>query len=276
MKFTKLYLILSTICSLLVVKFTLGNDLEATKEIFKPEFQQIIDSANLRGAILVYDLEKDKYYSNDFVWSKEGKLPASTFKIPNSIIGLETGIIENENTIFFWDGEQRALDTWEQNLILKDAFQFSCVPCYQEVARGIGPERMKEYLSKYNYGSMEVDSANIDIFWLQGGSGINQFQQINFLKRLYKSELPISEKTEKIMKEILLLEENEQYKMSGKTGWSIQNGINNGWFVGYVESGSKIYYFATNVEPGEGFRMDMFPGIRKDVTFAALKTLDII
>jgi len=252
------------------------EDKAIEREIVVTELQTIIDSANLEGAILIYDLEADKYYSNDFERSKNGKLPASTFKIPNSIIALETGTVENDSTLFKWNGEKRSLKNWEQDLIFRDAFHFSCVPCYQEVARSIGVKNMTEYLDKLEYEDMKVDSTNIDLFWLEGESQISQFQQVDFLKRFYQSELPISERTETIMKRMMVMEDNDDYKLSGKTGWSIRNGNNNGWFVGSVEHQNKIYFFATNVEPNKDFDMNLFPRIRKDVTYKALEQMRII
>lgn len=249
---------------------------EAAHEIAVPEFQTIIDSSNVKGAILIYDLEDDKYYSNDFEWAKKGNLPASTFKITNSIIALETGVVENDSTLFKWDGEKKRLKNWEQDLILRDAFHFSCVPCYQGIARKIGAKKMTEYINKLEYGDIQVDSSNIDLFWLEGESRINQFQQINFLKRLYQSQLAISERTEVIMKRMMVIEENDDYKLSGKTGWSIRNGNNNGWYVGYIQSQNKTYFFATNVEPKEEFDMSMFPMIRKDVTHKAFEKFSVI
>ncbi|MBJ2173306.1 class D beta-lactamase [Aureibaculum sp. A20] len=246
------------------------------QEIVVEEFQTIIDSSNVTGAILIYDLEENKYYSNDYQRAKKGNLPASTFKITNSIIALETGIVENDSTLFKWNGENRRLKAWEQDLMFIDAFRLSCVPCYQEIARKIGVKKMTEYLDKLAYRNMKVDTTNIDLFWLEGASRINQFQQIDFLKRFYTSELPISERTEKIMKRMLINEENDTYKLSGKTGWSISDEKNNGWFVGYLECHNKIYFFATNIEPKEQFDMDRFPLIRKYVTNKAFEQIKII
>lgn len=123
-----------------------------------PEFQKIIDSSYLKGSILIYDLTDDKYYTNDYKWAKNGKLPASTFKVPNSIIALETGTIENDSTLFKWNGEKRMIKNWEQDLTLKDAFHFSCVPCYQEIARNIDFKKMSQHLDKLQYGNIDVDS----------------------------------------------------------------------------------------------------------------------
>ena len=135
---------------------------------------------------------------------------------------------------------------------------------------------MNEYVHKLNYGNMKVDSTNIDLFWLEGESVISQFQQIDFLKRFYQSRLPVSEQTALIMKRMMILEENDEFKLSEKTGWSVRNGKNNGWFVGYVESQNKVYFFATNIEPKERFNMNMLSVIRKSITYKALEEMKII
>lgn len=244
-------------------------------QIVVSELQSIFDSLNVVGSVLIYDFQKDLYYSNDFEWAKKGKLPASTFKIFNSIVALESGVVENDSSIFKWDGEKRWMKQWEQDLIFRDAFHFSCVPCFQDVARRIGEEKMNNYLTKLDYGNMDVNSNNIDIFWLEGKSRISQFQQIDFLKRFYNSKLPISRRTEEIMRRMIIIEEKDNYKLSGKTGWSDSNGKDNGWFVGYVEFGINAYIFATNVEPKRRFNMDKFPRVRKEITDKAFKKLDI-
>ncbi|WP_282179187.1 class D beta-lactamase [Maribacter stanieri] len=255
---------------------TINKEQSANKNIIKSEFQSIIDSSDVIGSILIYDLSKDIYYSNDFEWSNKGNLPASTFKIANSIIGLETGVIENDSVIFKWDGEKKWLKNWEQDLILRDAFQFSCVHCYQEVARKIGSKRMNDYVSKLNYGNLEIDATNIDKFWLEGASRISQMQQIDFLKRFYNFELPISKRTESIMRNIMLIEETDQYKLSGKSGLSNNNGEYNGWFVGFVEFKNNTYLFATNLEPKKEFNFDSFIKKRLDLTLLGLRKMNVL
>lgn len=253
------------------------SEKSTTKNHFQSqEFQLILDSVDLNGSILIHDFQKDAYYSNDFDWARIGKLPASTYKIPNSIIALETGVIENDSTLFEWDGQPRAVSIWEQDLNFRQAFHFSCVPCYQDIARRIGSDRMNHQLHKLVYGTMKVDTTNIDMFWLEGESAISQFQQIDFLKRFYEKKLPISERTYSIMKNLMVIEENDNYTLSGKTGWSISNNINNGWFVGFVETEKGIYFFASNVEPKGKFDQDSFILARKEVVLKALKQLEII
>jgi beta-lactamase class D len=244
--------------------------------VYSPDLQQIIDSANVTGSILVYDQQNNTYWSNDFSRCDSGFLPASTFKIPNSIIALETGVVKNDSTVFKWNGEKRMLPAWEQDLTFADAFRVSCVPCYQELARKIGPVRMKEYLMKLNYGNMKVDSTNIDLFWLEGDSRISMNQQLDFMQRFYSGELPVSERTREILKRMMVIEDNGKYIFSGKTGWSIRNGNNNGWFVGYLETKGPVYFIVTNIEPREAFNMDLFPKIRTQISLEAFKKLKII
>lgn len=238
-------------------------------------FQEIIDSAQVDGSILIFNLKENAFISNDFDKSGIGHLPASTFKITNSIIALETGVAKNDCTLFKWNGEKRRLKNWEQDLILKQAFHYSCVPCYQEIARSIGVEQMQQHLKNLSYGNMDVDSSNLDLFWLEGYSRINQFEQIDFLRRFYHSELDISDSTESIMKRMMVIEENETYKLSGKTGWSITNEMDNGWFVGYIETKNNTYFFATNISPKQTGHMKNFGSHRKEITFKALAKLGI-
>ena len=245
------------------------------KEI-TPILQEVLEQADVEGSILIYDSAAKTYYSNDFDRCDRGFLPASTFKVPNSIIALETGVIENDSTLFKWDGKKRRLPSWERDLIFKEAFHVSCVPCYQEIARKIGVERMKSHLQKFNYGNIVLDSSSIDLFWLEGESKITQFQQTDFFSRFYNSKLPIATRTTEIMKRLMIIDDNEHYKLSGKTGWSIRNGNNVGWFVGYLETKEKYYFFATNVEPNESFDMKLFPKIRNEVTLKGFKALRLI
>ena len=251
-------------------------DIEGTipSEILMPEIDDILKKYDVTGSVLIYDPKTKSYYSNDFDWAKTACSPASTFKIPNSIIALETGVLESETSVFKWDGKPRRQAKWEKDLTLKEAFQVSCVPCYQEVARKVGVERMRKMLDKMNYPGMIFDSTSIDNFWLEGDSKITQFEQIDFLERFYFSELLISKRTETIMKDIMIIETTENYVLSGKSGWTFRDEMNVGWLVGYLESKGKVYFFATNIEKAEA-TMETFPQIRIDVTLESFGVLGI-
>ncbi|XOV66141.1 MAG: class D beta-lactamase [Fluviicola sp.] len=244
---------------------------EKDNKVVVPDFKALLDSAGLNGSLLVFD--GVNYYSNDFEWAKKGHLPASTYKIPNSMIAFETGVIENDSTISKWDGEKRFMKRWEQDLVFRDAFHLSCVPCYQEVARNIGTKRMKDFAERFDYGKMDITDENIDLFWLEGKSQISQFEQIEFLRKFNDKRLPISQKTYETMRRMMIIEENDQFTLRGKTGWSVTNSQDNCWFVGWVETEQGAYYFATNVEPGPTTNSDDLYTLRKDITYQALELI---
>lgn len=244
------------------------------KNIQLDEFQKILDSLDLTGSILIFDDANSTYYSNDFEWSNKGFIPASTYKIPNTIIGLELGTLKDEQELFHWDGQKRRFPQWEKDMNLKEAFKVSCLPCYQELARKNGLKGMKKMSKKINYGSMKIHKKTLDNFWLKGQSKISPFQQIDFLRRLYHQELPIQQKTYDIMSDIMIHAIKGQKILRGKTGWGDEKGKDLGWFVGYVVHGEKVYFFATCVQP-KNEDVGNFLQSRIDATLAALQHLDI-
>jgi len=258
-------------CSQQKSKISPEDEKQPSKQVLVNGFQDVLDSANVKGAILFYDLKKDIFYSNDFEWSKAGRLPASTFKIPNSIIALESEIVENDSTLLRWDREPRAMKIWEKDLTFKQAFHLSCVPCYQEIARKVGFERMQQFVVKFDYGDLDISPKNIDKFWLEGNSKVSQFQQIAFLRKLYLDSLPISNRTSRIIRRMMVMKTSSDYTLSGKTGWAVRGNHNNGWFVGYIESAGNTFLFATNIEPGKEFVRNEFLSARKAVTMKAFK-----
>ena len=235
----------------------------------------VFDQYGMDGTILIYDPETgERMGYNPARWDS-GYLPASTFKIPNSLIGLEAGVIDTGH-LFKWDGKKRRFPQWEKDLTLTEAFRASCVPCYQEIARMIGPVRMKAYLKKINYPGMDVNQENIDLFWLEGNSRITPRQQIEFLQNLYNEKLPLRQSTMQALKAIMVNETTPEYILSGKTGWAIRNGNNYGWFVGWIEVNSKVWFLATLVEPKIQEEINDFTAARKFVTLDAFKHLKII
>lgn len=213
----------------------------------RDDFQRIIDSHQVKGVIVVLNDKTSTYYSNNFRGGALGHLPASTFKIANSIIGLETGVITSIDSLFYWDGRKRMFSIWERDMNFREAFQSSCVPCYQEVARKIGSERMLEWLKKLNYAPLiKIDTSNIDNFWLVGDFKITPFEQVSFLRRFCNDELGISPETKKKMLHIMRVEGDST--LYAKTGWTQSEGIDQGWYVGFKNTPEGRLIFALFIE----------------------------
>ncbi len=94
-------------------------------------------------------------------------LPASTFKIFNALVALETGVIPDEHATFKWDGVERSVPAWNQDHDLASAISVSAVWYFQELARRIGRERMQEWIDRAKYGNQNI-GGEIDSFWLNG------------------------------------------------------------------------------------------------------------
>ncbi len=259
---------------ILLILLFISSILPQEKIENKNDLKKFFDDYNVKGSFLLYYLNEDKYVCYNIERCRTRFLPASTFKIFNSLVGIETGIIPDSNFIFYWDSTKYQVNNWNQDLILRRAFQYSCVPCYQALARKIGLERMKFYIEKEHYGN-EVLTGPIDFFWLNATLKISQFEQINFLKKLYKEELGFSHNAMQLVKYIMLVENTHEYKLRVKTGWGTERGgLNIGWYVGYLERNNNVYFFATNIEsknPGENFG-----NARIEITKSILRSLDML
>ena len=208
------------------------------------------------GAFVLYDLKRDRYVRHDEARCRERFSPYSTFKIPNSLIGLDTGVITDAEFRIKWDEKKYpafSRDTlpfsaWWEDQTLRTAFKRSVVWYYRELALKVGERRMREYVNQLDYGNEDA-SGPLNGFWLGSTLKISADEQVEFLKRLYKEELPVSKRSIGIVKEIMTLEETPDYKLSGKTGGG-PLGENRflGWFVGYVETKDNTYFFATEIE----------------------------
>jgi Beta-lactamase class D len=239
------------------------------------ELKKIFDKYKVDGSILIYNQNENSYIGYDLERCNIAFCPASTFKIPNTLIALESGIFTTD-FVFKWNGEKRSYSGWEKDMTIKEAFKVSAVPVYQEISRQVGFEKMKYYTQLFNYGNLDINAENIDKFWLEGKSDITQFQQIYFIQKLYNLQLPISENAMKLTKEIMLHETTDNYKISGKTGWAGRQNESVTWFVGFIETNDNVYIFATNVVPNENTDLKSFGNVRIELTKEIFKELKFI
>ncbi len=216
---------------------------------------------NADGKVTVYNLPMDT----------ARVLPASTFKIVNSLIGLETGVIIDENMVIKWDGIKRSNEAWNKDLTMLEAFKVSCVPYFQEVARRIGKDTMKLWIDSLNYGNKNIGD-KIDTFWLDNHLKISPDEQLGLMKRLYFDQLPFQKRTQQIVRDAMLQEENTAYSLSYKTGGGFDEKNNNiGWVVGWIEENKHPYFFVTLVKSADS-TIDM-KTVRLNITKGILKQL---
>ena len=230
------------------------------------EVEEVFKKYKVEGTIVIESLNKKKIHIYNDKRASELFSPASTFKIPHSLIALNEGIVKKDSVIV-WDKKIREYESWNKDQILLTAFKSSCVWCYQEFASKIGVEKYKKYLKELNYGNKKIGD-DVTRFWLDESLEITTFEQIKFLKRFYTNNLPFKIEDINLLKEIMIDEKNENYTIRAKTGWEWKYG----WYVGYVETKDDVWFFSTNIDTKS---KDDLPK-RKAITLEVLKIKGII
>ncbi len=199
-------------------------------DIFKEEG---VDSAcfeladNTHDQIFLYNLER----------CSRRMAPASTYKIMNALMALETSVVPDEQFIMPWDGVKRRPE-WDTAMNLKQAFAVSNVPFFQELARRLGPVESQKWLDTVRYGNKRI-GPKVDEYWLNDTLQITPDEQVGFVKKLYFDKLPFSQRTQRIVRNIMLREDSTDYRLYYKTGTWLPSRSGKSevmcWLVGFVE-----------------------------------------
>src|ERR1700733_10824167 len=219
----------------------------------RSDLAKLFADAGTSGTFVGYKVDDYLVISSDSDRSGEAKLPASTFKIPNSLIALETGVVgDPDKDIFKWDGVTRSIEAWNKDHTLRSAIAASAVPVYQEIARRIGPERMQKYVDLLEYGNRNI-GGGIDQFWLTGEMRIDPIQQIDFVDRLRRGVLPVSKRSQDLVRDILPVTKAGEATIRAKSGLlGAELGKPSlGWLVGWAEKGGAQTVFALNLDVRE-------------------------
>jgi len=234
----------------------------------------------VRGCFGLYNNATNQFtFYNKKRFTDSSYLPASTFKIVNSLIGLQTGVISSDSMVIKWDGVQRKFADWNKDLTMYEAFRVSAVPYYQEVARRIGKDRMEYWMDTVNYGAGPKDTAfqiktAIDTFWLDNTLKLTPDEELGLVKMLYFNQLPFFKTYQEKVKKAMLFENETTYRLAYKTGWGKkENGDHLAWIVGWVEENNHPYFFVLNFESADinadipAIRMKILKGILQQLGF---------
>ena len=206
--------------------------------------------AGYRGCFVLLDVSGNTVTRYNAEGCDARHPPCSTFKVPNSLIGLETGVVPDADTVVKWDGVKRYAPAWNRDQTLRSAVANSALWYFQEVARRVGEARMRQFLGAIGYGNQDT-SGGIDAFWLNSTLTISANEQVEFLRKLAADELPFSRRTTDIVKDVMILKQTDAYILRGKTGTGGTDDRSRatlGWFVGYLTCGERVYVFATNIQ----------------------------
>jgi beta-lactamase class D len=230
------------VCSILIVLFPNPGFSETPTE--RADWSKYFDEADARGTIVVSDERSGGKETMVFHTGRAGERlsPASTFKIPHALFALDAGVIRDEFETKIWDGVKRSVPGWNQDQNLRSSMRYSVVWVYEGFAKEIGGKKEREYLEKIQYGNQ--DPTGKQPFWIDGNLQISAREQVDFLKKLYRNELPFSPAHQRLVKDVMVVEAGREWILRAKTGWTGTVG----WWVGWVEHPTGPVFFALNID----------------------------
>lgn len=163
--------------------------------------------------------------------------PCSTFKIISTFLGLEKRLVEDEHTKLDYDGTKYDREEINKDLTLEEAFKVSAVWYYKDIIERISPEDMQEELDYLNYGNKDIsewDGSDINPlpqlngFWIESSLKISPKEQTEVLYKILGQDNKYSERSKEILKKIMLVFEEDNLKVYGKTGAGYED---NRWFA---------------------------------------------
>jgi len=256
------------------------NSLNKGSIIVQEGFKKYFDSCSVKGSIAIFDNNIQQWILSDTGDIKNETLPASTFKIINLLIALETKTIADENELIKWVGKTDTIKYGYRpeiyhDMTVREAFEVSAGWVFIELAKKIGRKNYKKYLTLCNYGNLDLSQPDFD-FWNFGHFAISPINQVTFIKNLYEEKLPFSKRNIEIVKRVMLTEQTKNYSIYSKTGWAKEDNINTGWWIGFIESKNNVYFFATRILQDRRYKRDNFGSCRKEITKQVFRDLKII
>ena len=216
----------------------------------RPDWAAQFEQAGVKGTIAIADGRDGRQWVHDEARARTRFVPASTFKIPHALFALDAGLVRDEFQVFRWDGVERDIEAWNRDQDLRSSMRHSTVWVYQGFARALGEARERDYLRRIGYGNADP-SGDIERFWLDGPLRISAVEQVAFLRRLYRNELPFAVEHQRLVKDVLVVEAGRDWILRAKTGWAGRTEPQVGWWVGWVERTDGAVFFALNIDmPG--------------------------
>lgn len=244
--------------------------------VMRDDLAFLYDSASVTGAFIMHDVGRDHWIFIDSAQADVATLPASTFKVFSSLYALESGVATDADAAFTWDSTDYGRPEVNHDLTLREALKVSAYWVHRDIARQAGGATLKHWLDTVGYGNADT-SGGFDRCWVRGNLRITPRQQVEFLERLQQNELPFSQRSMNIVKEITLQEDTLGYQLHGKTGWAISASKSIGWFVGWVEKADSTgpFFFANRIQTSDTLS-ETFGPARRAIALDVLKRVGVL
>lgn len=248
-------------------------ELPAVHAVDRPDWAAAFDAVGAEnGAAVVYDEGSRAVFRYDKARCATRTVPASTFKIFNALVALDTGVLTGPEQVIRWDGLKREVAGWNEDLDARTAFRRSAVWYFEALARRVGPERMQAAMRREGYGNAET--AGAFPYWIDGELAISPDEQVAFLRRLRRGQTGFSPRAVETVAAMMAVGTVEGYAYHLKTGWARPGGRHVGWWVGWIEEHpQRVWYYAVRLESARP-DFDM-TGARRRVTNAIFRSLGL-
>jgi beta-lactamase class D len=255
--------------SLLIILLTVTFPISSAAQE-RPDWGRFFEESGVQGTIVVADerVHSRAAWVHGAARASQRFPPASTFKIPHTLFALDAGAVRDEFQVFEWDGVERDFPSHNRDQDLRSAMRASAVWVYERFAEEIGAEGARSYLGRIDYGNADP-TTDRGAYWIDGNLAISAHEQIAFLKRLYRNELPFRIEHQRLVKDVMIVEAGRDWILRAKTGWEGRMG----WWVGWVEWPTGPVFFALNIDtPNRTGDLAK----REQITRAILQSIDAL
>lgn len=190
--------------------------------------------------------------------------PASTFKIPLAVMGFDAGILQDAHApvLTIRPGEPDWMgDVWRQPTDPTRWLEYSVVWYSQRITHALGTERLTRYAQAFGYGNADFSGDpgkdnGLDRAWIASSLEISPREQVAFLRRLVRHDLPVSARALALTEAIVQTFPAGGWTIHGKTGSAMPRRADGsfdrdhafGWFVGWAQTDGRTLVFARLVQ----------------------------
>jgi beta-lactamase class D len=213
----------------------------------------------LTGGFVLQDLQKDLTVRYNEAEAGKRFSPCSTFDILLALSALQTGILKDQQTPLSSESPSASRESLEL------ALQHGSGPSFfDELARRLGPQKLAEFVRRSSYGNAKVDQGSGE-FWRNGPLLISADEQVKFLTRLYRDQLPFQPRVSAIVKNLIVKSDKAGKIFSGRSSDCNSENVHVAWFVGHLKSKQGEYVFATTLEGGSDLNGEKAEGITRSI-----------
>ena len=257
--------------TILLSTFFLTSFVHAQEHVVvRSDWKKFFSDLQAEGAIVIADERQAEHALLVFGQERAAKRysPASTFKLPHTLFALDAGAVRDEFQVFRWDGVKRSFAGHNQDQDLRSAMRNSAVWVYELFAKEIGEDNARRYLKQIDYGNADPSTIKGN-YWIDGNLEISAHEQISFLRKLYRNQLPFQVEHQRLVKYLMITEAGRNWILRAKTGWEGRFG----WWIGWVEWPTGPVFFALNIDTPNRTD-DLFK--REAIARAILRSIDAL